>query len=111
MSIKRSEEMEFTPMGSHCKRSVVHLNDLMMVVLHFFDGPWAEPDPFHHHPHEQISYVASGEIIFSLEGEPDQKLKAGDVFAAPSDKPHRIQLLSKEATLIDNFTPLREEFI
>ncbi len=34
----------------------------MMVVVDFNDGPTSEPDPPHSHPHEQVSYVVSGEI-------------------------------------------------
>jgi quercetin dioxygenase-like cupin family protein len=92
------------------ERRVVHTDHLMMVLFDFNDGPQEQPDPPHSHPHEQISFVAEGEIIFFLEGQPF-RLGAGDVFLVPSGKPHTIQLLSKMARLIDCFTPLREEFL
>jgi quercetin dioxygenase-like cupin family protein len=83
----------------------------MTVIVDFSGGPWAEAEPFHSHPHEQTSYVAEGEIIFYCEGEPEQHLKAGDLFATVSGQKHTIRLLSSNARLIDNFNPIRQEFI
>ncbi len=92
-------------------RRLVHGNDLMMVVIDFDNGPWSEPEPPHKHVHEQTTYVAEGELIFFCEGEPDQRLKAGDMFFVPSDKLHTIQVLSKTLRLIDSFNPIRKEFL
>jgi len=90
---------------------VIHTNDLMTVVLDIENGPWTAPDPYHSHPHEQISYVAEGEILFLAEGEEPRRLAAGDLFAVPSGRPHSIQLLSKKARLVDTFNPIREDFL
>ena len=49
----------------------------MMVVIDFTGGPWAEPEPLHHHFHEQMTFVAEGEILFFCEGEKTEKLRAG----------------------------------
>jgi len=92
-------------------RTLLHTENLMMVVIDFNNGPWREPDPPHHHVHEQTTYVAEGEIIFFCEGEQNQVLKKGDMFAVPSGKPHAIQLLSEKARLIDTFNPIREDFL
>ena len=92
-------------------RRLTHLNDLMMVVIDFTNGPWQEPEPLHHHVHEQVSYVAEGEVTFYCEGEEPQRLTRGDMFCVPSNKKHGIQLLSAKATLIDSFNPIREDFI
>ena len=91
-------------------RYLTHTDNLMMVVIDFDDGPTSEPDPPHSHPHEQITYVASGEILFFLDGHPTS-LEPGDMFTVPPDKPHSVQLLSSHARLIDIFTPLREDFL
>ncbi|MFP4366770.1 MAG: cupin domain-containing protein [Bacteroidales bacterium] len=93
------------------KRKIIHTDNLMNVLIDFSDGPWDEPEPPHSHPHEQTSYVASGEIIFYCEGEKEQHLKAGDMFAVPSGLKHTVRLLTKEVRLVDSFTPLREDFI
>jgi quercetin dioxygenase-like cupin family protein len=92
-------------------RTLLHTENLMVVVIDFYNGPWDEPDPFHQHVHEQVSYVASGEILFLCDGEKDQLLQAGDMFAVPSGKPHTIKLLSEKARLVDSFTPVREDFL
>ena len=93
------------------ERRIISTPNLMTVIVDFSDGPWAEAEPFHSHPHEQTSYVASGELILYCEGEPEQHLKAGDMFATTSGQKHTIQLLSPQARLIDSFYPLRQEFI
>lgn len=93
------------------QRKIIHTGKLMNVLIDFSDGPWNKPEPYHSHPHEQTSYVASGEILFFCEGEKEQRLKAGDMFAVPSGIKHTIQLLTKEVRLVDSFTPLREDFI
>ena len=92
-------------------RTLLHTEHLMVVVIDFFNGPWIEPDPYHQHVHEQVTYIASGEILFMCEGESDQRLGAGDMFAVPSGKPHTIKLLSEKARLVDSFNPVREDFL
>lgn len=93
------------------ERRTIHTANLMTVIVDFSNGPWAEAEPFHSHPHEQTCYLAQGEIIFCCEDEPDQRLQAGDLFAVPSGKKHTIRLLSPTARLIDNFNPIRQDFI
>ncbi len=92
-------------------RRLAYTDHLMMAVIDFADGPWAEPEPLQNHVHEQVTYVAEGEIIFFCEGEPEERLKAGDIFSVPSNKMHGIQLLTRTAKLIDTFNPIREDFL
>jgi quercetin dioxygenase-like cupin family protein len=92
------------------ERRLGHLDNLMITIIDFHDGPTAEPDPPHSHPHEQVSYVAEGEIIFILDGEAT-RLGPGDVFLVPSGKLHTIQRLTEHVRLVDCFTPLREDFL
>lgn len=93
------------------ERRIIYTPNLMTVIVDFNDGPWSEAESFHSHPHEQTSYVSEGEIIFYCEGEPEQHLEAGDMFAVASGKKHTIRLLSPKARLIDSFNPMRREFI
>lgn len=93
------------------RRMVIHTNHLMMVVVEFTNGPADYPDPFHDHPHEQVSYVAEGHLRLFVEGAGDMELKKGDMFAIPSGIPHTIQTLSPVVRIVDSFTPLRQDFI
>lgn len=111
MPVLRTEKANTTTVKDGVKRRLIHTDGLMMAVIDFDNGPWKQPDPPHSHVHEQTTYVAEGEIIFLCEGEPNQRLKAGDMFSVHSRKEHAIQLLTKTARLIDSFTPPREDFL
>lgn len=111
MAIQKFNESTPEIVREGLERRIIYTPNLMSVIVDFTDGPWAEADPFHWHPHEQTSYVAEGEIIFYCEGEPEQHLKAGDMFAATSGQKHSIRLLSSKARLIDSFNPIRQDFI
>lgn len=91
-------------------RRIAHLENLLMAVITFENGPMAEPDPPHFHLHEQITYVAEGELWFFI-GNEKHKLGEGDIFLVPSNQPHTVQTISKKVVLIDNFSPVREDFL
>ena len=111
MPVLKFDEVPYEKVKDGVRRKIIFTENLMSVLIDFSGGPWSEPDPPHSHPHEQTSYVGEGEIIFYCEGEPEQHLKTGDMFAVPSGKKHTIKLLTAKARLIDNFTPLRKDFI
>ncbi len=92
-------------------RRLAYLDHLMVAVLDFTDGPWERPEPPHSHPHEQISFVAEGRLVFYCEGEEPQEIGPGDVFLVPSDKKHSIRLLTETTRLVDAFSPNREDFL
>ena len=92
-------------------RRLVYTDNLMMVNVEFTDGPTENADPFHSHPHEQVSYVVEGEVYLLVEGEEKVRLNAGDHFAIPSNVPHAIHRLTSLERIIDCFTPLREDFL
>jgi quercetin dioxygenase-like cupin family protein len=92
------------------ERYLTHSDHLMMVVMDFTDGPTEQPDPPHSHPHEQVTYVAEGEVIFFIDGSPEH-LSAGDVIVVPPNLPHSVQLLSSKVRLVDTFTPIRRDFL
>ena len=75
--------------GAGRERYLTHTDNLMMVVIDCTDGPREQPDPPHHHPHEQITYVAEGEVIFFIDGTP-YHLSAGDMIAVAPNLPHTI---------------------
>ena len=91
-------------------RKIAYLEKLMVAVCEFTDGPSTDFDPSHSHEHEQITYVADGELIFRLEGE-DYQLKKGDIISVPSEKEHCIKKLTSRVILIDSFSPVRNDFL
>jgi quercetin dioxygenase-like cupin family protein len=110
MGAAKQDELTLQVIAWKRTRYLAHTDSLMMAVIDFNDGPTSKPDPPHAHPHEQVSYVAAGEIKLFIDNE-SVRLKAGDMFTVPANMPHAVQLLSEYVRLIDSFTPIREEFL
>lgn len=110
MGIVRQSETKATVLSAGRSRYLAHTDHLMAVVVDFNDGPAQVPDPPHSHPHEQVSYVAAGEIILVM-GDEKTRLSAGDLFTVPANMPHAVQTLSPHVRLIDAFHPIREDFL
>ncbi len=110
MTVVKRATVEPEAIAEGRARYLAHTPNLMVVVIDFEDGPQDQPDPPHAHPHEQITYVAAGELLFFIDGEPHH-LSAGDLVTVPGDVPHAIQLLSESVRLVDTFTPIREDFL
>ena len=93
--------------GDGVRRKVLgHGPDLMMVRVEFRAGAVGA---VHHHPHRQVTYVASGSFDVEVGGE-RRTLGAGDCFFARADVPHGVR--AREAgSLIDVFTPARTDFL
>lgn len=91
-------------------RKVYYLTNIMTVVIDYTEGPMEEPDPVHTHEHEQISYVAKGQL-FIIIGDKKKHLKKGDIYYIPSNIPHAVQILSKNVRIVDSFSPIREDFL
>jgi unsaturated pyranuronate lyase len=110
MRIVKSSEITAIPISEGRSRYLAYTDHLMVVVVDFNDGPATTPDPPHSHPHEQVSYVAKGEIILVI-GKEKTHLSAGDLFTVPANAPHAVQTLSPHVRLIDAFNPIREDFL
>jgi quercetin dioxygenase-like cupin family protein len=108
--IKHNSGFEQVGSNTSLKRKVIHLEQLMMTVIEFTNGPMTGPDPPHKHPHEQISYVARGSLKLFIEDR-EYLLGEGDVFKVASNLNHCIQTLTETVTLIDGFSPIREDFL
>jgi quercetin dioxygenase-like cupin family protein len=92
------------------ERRIAHLNNLMVVVCDFRDGPMKKAEPPHFHIHEQITYVAEGELFF-FKAEKKIHLFKGDIIIVPSHIPHCIQTISSHVRLVDSFSPVRSDFL
>jgi len=66
--------------------------------------------PAHDHPHEQMTLVERGRVLFTI-GEEERIAKAGDVLHFPSGTWHGATMLDEEVILVDIFSPIREDFL
>jgi quercetin dioxygenase-like cupin family protein len=110
MGIVKQSEAAKRKIAKGRTRFLAQTDRLMTAVIDFNDGPTSEPDPPHSHPHEQITYVAEGEIICFI-GNEKHHLRAGDLFTVPPNLPHSVQLLTAKVRVVDTFTPIREDFL
>ncbi len=62
----------------------------------------------HHHPHEQVTHVVSGELEMIIGGE-YYLLTAGTVHVIPSNVPHSAKALT-DCYVIDTFAPARDDY-
>ena len=81
-------------------------SDIMLVKVDFEKGGIGAA---HTHIHQQVSYVVSGKFEVTIAGN-TQVLEAGDAFVVPSDALHGAVCL-EAGTLIDTFSPHREDFL
>ena len=66
--------------------------------------------PAHDHPHEQITLVERGRVLFTI-GDEQRLAKEGDVLHFPSGTWHGATMLDEEVILVDIFSPIREDFL
>jgi len=79
--------------------------DLMLLYNTFRAGA---AFPEHAHPEEQITYVLSGKLIVSAEGQ-TYALTAGQCLLFPADVPHGLTA-QEDTVVLDLFSPPREDF-
>jgi quercetin dioxygenase-like cupin family protein len=65
--------------------------------------------PPHHHPHEQVGYVVSGRMEFTI-GDEVRVLGPGDAYLMPGDVGHSTRAL-EDSVVIDVFSPVREDYL
>lgn len=92
--------------GGVSRRVLAHTDQLMIVEVNFETGGVGS---VHTHPHWQNTYVKSGRFRFTVDGEPVE-VGPGDTLAFPSNIPHGTLCL-EAGTLLDIFTPMRQDFL
>ncbi len=80
--------------------------DMMVVAFRFEAGAEGR---LHQHPNVQSTYVEKGRFTFTLDGT-DHDLVAGDSLIIPSGRSHGC-LCHDAGTLIDTFSPRRDDFL
>lgn len=81
--------------------------DLMMVAFKFAEQ--GAEGKLHHHPHIQSTFVKSGRFVFSVDGT-ETEVGPGDSFVIPTNAVHGCVCV-EPGTLIDCFTPRRDDFL
>ncbi len=93
--------------GEGMKRQIMgYGKDLMLVKIDFEKGAVGT---MHTHPHTQSSMVVSGSFEVTIGGE-TRTLHGGDGYFVAPDVEHGV-LCTEKGTLIDTFTPCREDFL
>lgn len=93
--------------GPGVTRQVLAENpDLMVVAFRFDVGAEGK---LHNHPHVQSTYVESGRFTFHMDGV-DHDLGPGDSLIIPTNIVHGC-VCTVPGTLIDTFTPRRDDFL
>jgi len=94
-------------LGDGVMRKIMGYDDkVMLVKVKFEVGARGQ---LHHHYHSQVSYVESGVFETSINGNV-QVIRSGDGFYAPPNHVHGV-LCIEAGTLIDVFSPPREDFL
>lgn len=95
------------PTGPGVTRQVLaDAPELMVVAFRFEAGAEGK---LHNHPHVQATYVEAGTFTFTV-GETEHTLAPGESLVIPSGAPHGC-VCTETGTLIDTFTPRRDDFL
>jgi len=102
-----NRDVELEDLGGGLSRKVMSYSDnIMTVEVHFESGTVA---PMHKHPHEQLTYVKSGKFEFTV-GDETKTVTEGDTIYKVPNIMHGCVCVEK-GVLIDNFTPVRKDFL
>jgi len=106
-SFVRTQDTPWEAAGPGVRRQILGYGpDLMMVRIEFEAGAIGA---LHHHPHRQVTYVATGSFQVTVDGV-RQLLGAGDSFFVAADLVHGVEAVAA-GTLVDVFTPARRDFL
>ncbi len=81
--------------------------DLMVVAFRFSEE--GAEGKLHNHPHIQSTFVQSGKFKFSI-GDETKEVGPGDSFVIPTNVVHGCVCI-EPGTLVDSFTPRRDDFL
>jgi quercetin dioxygenase-like cupin family protein len=101
------ERMPVERLADGIDRQMVWGERLMVCRLRFAPGVVTA---VHAHPHEQITVVERGRVVFTIDGQ-ERLAAAGDVLHFPPHVRHGATMLDEDVVLIDIFSPVREDFL
>jgi len=94
--------------GDNVTRQILANHPDLMVVAFRFAAAGAE-GALHNHPHVQSTFVKEGRFRFTI-GDAVREVGPGDSFVISSGVTHGCVCLDP-GTLIDSFTPRRDDFL
>lgn len=104
-----SADSAWTELGDGIRRKIVgHTPQLMSVLVQFDKG--AVGTPHAHDVHDQIAYVLSGSFECEVAGI-RRVIRVGDAFVAAHGHLHGVVALEDGSTLLDQFSPRREDYL
>ncbi len=105
----QAESVPWTELGDGIRRKVLaHTPDLMSVLVQFDKG--AVGTPHAHDVHTQIAYVVAGSFEATVDGQ-IRVLRPGDCFLAVPNSMHGVVALEPGSTLLDQFSPRRDDYL
>ena len=91
------------------KRRILGHSSTGMMVYYKIDS--GKIFPRHNHPHAQFGVILEGEALFNIEGR-EWPAKPGDTYFIPPGMFHEFRVIgSNPATVIDFFTPERDDYL
>jgi quercetin dioxygenase-like cupin family protein len=106
MIIKRDSAKTTVPVPG-IVRIILARTEKVMLTEHTLEKGAILPE--HKHPHEQIVYLLSGELLLEVESG-QFKMLPGDSIAIPSNAVHKATAL-KESMALDIFAPARTDYV
>lgn len=105
--IVKNNDAILEELGKGVSRKILaHVTSMMMVEVNFIKGAVGE---IHRHENEQISYIIKGSFQLDIDGK-KEIVKVGDTYYIKPNVLHGVLAL-EDATILDVFTPQREDFL
>lgn len=101
-----ASELKKEIVEGNVERCIYTGENIQLVEYHF--PPRKTFPPHKHDDHEQMGYLVSGTMEFTIGGE-TRLLQAGDYYHAPVGTLHNTRTLDEAAVLIDVFSPPRDD--
>jgi quercetin dioxygenase-like cupin family protein len=102
-----ADELPWVPMGPGVQRQVLAQGPELMLVRVTFEED--SVGALHNHPHQQISYIESGQFEYTIDTE-TRLMQPGDSCLVPGNARHGVRCVAA-GVIIDAFTPRRDDFL
>ncbi len=102
----QQQPSEWVIMSEGAKRRILADGDKLMLLQVMFES--GAKVGLHQHVHEQVTYIVSGRVQFTI-GDEVREVGAGESVLLLSNVPHAVTAL-EPTVLTDSFSPPREDF-